>query len=101
MSLQPALLKDAAARSSRAPPSPTTITGTVGAGSRRERRNSMSRRGREVLPGMRLGFDLLVNEMLPGRERRAGQLVWSGGAVWVYLQGDRHDPSRFGVLVLG
>jgi hypothetical protein len=54
-----------------------------------------------LYPGMRLGFDLLVNEMLPGRERRAGQLVWSGGAVWVYLQGDRHDPSRFGVLVLG
>src|SRR3989449_848718 len=29
--------------------------------------------------GGRLRFDLLVNEMLSGRTRRAGQLVWSGG----------------------
>ena len=45
-------------------------------------------------------FDLLVNEMQPGRQRRAGQLVWSGGAGWVYLRGDRHSPSRFGRLDL-
>ncbi|HEX7023696.1 MAG TPA: heparinase II/III family protein, partial [Gemmatimonadales bacterium] len=51
-------------------------------------------------PGSRIGFDLLVNEMQPGRERRAGQLVWSGGHGWVYLRGDRHDPAEFGVLEL-
>ncbi len=47
-----------------------------------------------------LEFDLLVNEMRPGRQRRAGQLVWSGGAGWVYLRGDRQDPARFGLLRL-
>jgi hypothetical protein len=56
---------------------------------------------RHLNPGTRLGFDLLVNEMRPDRQRRAGQLVWSGGNGWVYLLGDRHDPSRFGVLELG
>ena len=50
--------------------------------------------------GGRLRFDLLVNEMLPGRTRRAGQLVWSGGNGWVFLRGDRQDPERFGVLEL-
>jgi len=50
--------------------------------------------------GARLGFDLLVNEMLPGRVRRVGQLVWSGGGGWVWLRGDRQDPSRLGVLEL-
>ncbi|MGH7538161.1 MAG: heparinase II/III domain-containing protein [Gemmatimonadales bacterium] len=50
--------------------------------------------------GGRIGFDLLVNEMLPGRERRAGQLVWSGGNGWIWLWGDRQDPGRFGVLEL-
>ncbi len=50
--------------------------------------------------GGRVGFDLLVNEMLPGRERRAGQLVWSGGDGWVWLRGDRQDPERLGVLEL-
>ena len=52
-------------------------------------------------PGTRIGFDLLVNEMRPERQRRAGQLVWSSGNGWVYLRGDRHDPVRFGVLELG
>ena len=47
-----------------------------------------------------LGFDLIVNEMREDRERRAGQLVWSGGGGWVWLRGDRQDPSRFGVLEL-
>ena len=51
--------------------------------------------------GARLGFDLLVNEMQPGRQRRAGQLVWGGGGGWIYLRGDRHDPAQFGVLHLG
>ena len=41
-----------------------------------------------------------MNRMRPGRERRAGQLVWSGGGGWVYLRGDRQDPARFGVLEL-
>jgi len=50
--------------------------------------------------GDRIGFDLLVNEMLPDRERRAGQLVWSGGGGWVWLRGDRQDPGRFGELEL-
>ncbi len=50
--------------------------------------------------GGRIGFDLIVNEMLPGRERRAGQLVWSGGDGWVWLQGDRQEPDRFGILEL-
>ena len=50
--------------------------------------------------GGRVGFDLIINEMLPGRVRRAGQLVWSGGNGWVWLRGDRQDPSRFGVLEL-
>jgi hypothetical protein len=49
-------------------------------------------------PGEQAGFDLLVNQMLPERQRRAGQLVWSGGGGWVWLRGDRQDPARFGVL---
>jgi heparinase II/III-like protein/cellulose/xylan binding protein with CBM9 domain len=50
--------------------------------------------------GGRVGFDLIVNELLPGRERRTGQLVWSGGNGWVWLRGDRQDAGRFGVLEL-
>lgn len=50
--------------------------------------------------GGRLGFDLIINEMLPGRERRAGQLAWSGGNGWVWLRGDRQVPERVGVLEL-
>jgi Heparinase II/III-like protein len=50
--------------------------------------------------GGRLGFDLLVNEMRPGRQRRAGQLVWTGGNGWIWLRGDRQDPARFGILDL-
>ena len=45
-------------------------------------------------------FDLIVNEMRPGRQRRAGQLAWSGGGGWVWLRGDRQDRSRFGRLDL-
>jgi hypothetical protein len=51
--------------------------------------------------GNTIGFDLLVNEMRAGRERRAGQLVWGADGGWVWLRGDRHDPARFGVLELG
>jgi len=50
--------------------------------------------------GSRVRFDLIVNEMLPGRLRRVGQLVWSGGGGWVWLRGDRQDPSRLGILEL-
>ena len=50
--------------------------------------------------GARVRVDLIINEMLPGRVRRVGQLVWSGGGGWVWLRGDRHDPARFGVLDL-
>jgi hypothetical protein len=51
-------------------------------------------------PGDEIAFDLLVNRIEPGRERRSGQLVWSGGGGWVYLRGDRQDPASFGVLEL-
>ncbi|MDQ3222077.1 MAG: heparinase II/III family protein, partial [Gemmatimonadota bacterium] len=54
----------------------------------------------DLRSGDEIGFDLLVNEMQPGRLRRAGQLVWSGGGGWVWLRGDRQDPARFGTLVL-
>jgi hypothetical protein len=50
--------------------------------------------------GGRVGFDLIVNEMATERERRVGQLVWSGGGGWVWLRGDRQDPRRHGVLEL-
>ena len=50
--------------------------------------------------GEGLGFDLIVNEMRPGRERRAGQLVWSGRGGWVYLRGDRQPRASFGALEL-
>jgi len=51
-------------------------------------------------PGDEIGFDLLINQMLPGRVRRAGQLVWSGGGGWVWLRGDRQDPERLGIVEL-
>ena len=51
-------------------------------------------------PGDEIGFDLLINQMVPGRLRRAGQLVWSGGGGWVWLRGDRQDSTRFGILEL-
>ena len=47
-----------------------------------------------------IGFDLIINEMQRERSRRSGQLIWSGGAGWVYLRGDRHDPAAFGELRL-
>ena len=54
----------------------------------------------DVRLGDQIEFDLLINEMQPERLRRAGQLVWSGGGGWVWLRGDRQDPSRFGTLEL-
>jgi hypothetical protein len=50
--------------------------------------------------GGEMAFDLIVNEMLPDRVRRSGQLVWSGGNGWVWLRGDRQPEDRFGVLEL-
>jgi hypothetical protein len=50
--------------------------------------------------GDTLGFDFIVNEMHPERLRRAGQLVWSGGGGWAYLQGDRQAAESFGTLEL-
>jgi hypothetical protein len=42
------------------------------------------------------GFDLIVNETTPERERRRGQLVLSGRREeFVYLQGDRQRADRF------
>jgi hypothetical protein len=50
--------------------------------------------------GGRLGFDLIINEMLPDRQRRAGQLAWSGGDGWVWLRGDGQVKDRLGELEL-
>jgi hypothetical protein len=50
--------------------------------------------------GERVGFDLIVNEMRSGRQRRAGQLVWSGRGGWVWLRGDRQPRTSFGELEL-
>ena len=49
--------------------------------------------GRAVRRGDRFPVNLVVNRMRPGRERRAGQLVLSGDAGWVYLRGDRESPE--------
>jgi hypothetical protein len=54
----------------------------------------------QLRPGEVLDFDLLVNQKQPGRTRRSGQLVWSGGGGWIWLRGDRQDPARFGTLEL-
>lgn len=51
--------------------------------------------------GATIKFDLLINEMHPGRMRRAGQLAWSGGGGWIYLRGDRHNTNQLGVVTLG
>jgi hypothetical protein len=50
--------------------------------------------------GGRVGFDLIINELLPGRVRRSGQLVWTGGNGWVWLRADRRGAERWGVLEL-
>ena len=52
------------------------------------------------VPGTRIGFELVVNEMQRERLRRAGQLAWSGGGGWVYLRGDRIHHSELGLLEL-
>lgn len=51
--------------------------------------------GRDATGEVQVGVDVAVNETAPGRERRRGQLLLSGGAgEFVYLRGDRHDPAR-------
>lgn len=50
-----------------------------------------------VLPpgASELCLEVIVNETVAGRQRRRGQLVLSGAAgEFVYLRGDRCDPSR-------
>jgi hypothetical protein len=49
--------------------------------------------GRAWRRGDRLRLALTVNEMVPGRERRAGQLTLTGGG-WVWLRGDRESPHE-------
>lgn len=45
--------------------------------------------------GSEFSLDVLINETAPDRERRRGQLILSGpDGEFVYLRGDRHDPSR-------
>ena len=45
--------------------------------------------------GSEIALDVLVNQTGPDRERRRGQLVLSGpDGEFIYLRGDRHDPSR-------
>ena len=42
-----------------------------------------------------------INETVPGRERRRGQLVLGGAeGECVYLRGDRHDPSQLIPIVI-
>jgi hypothetical protein len=54
--------------------------------------------GRALERGDRFRANLVVNQMIRGRERRAGQLVLSGDAGWVYLRGDREDPRRSALM---
>jgi hypothetical protein len=53
--------------------------------------------GRPVAPGDAIPVNLVINEMYPERQRRAGQLVLAGGGGWVYLRGDREWPSTAAV----
>jgi hypothetical protein len=49
--------------------------------------------GAEAAPAARI--DVVVNETAPGRERRRGQLVFSGArGEFVYLRGDRQPVDR-------
>jgi hypothetical protein len=47
------------------------------------------------------GFDLCVNRYREGRERRVGQLVWSGArGMRLYLAGDRPLPGRLPLVAV-
>jgi hypothetical protein len=53
------------------------------------------------LAGAPLGVQVVVNDMSPGRERRRGQLVLSGGVgEFIYLRGDRESLERFRQFLL-
>lgn len=54
--------------------------------------------GRPAAKVERIPFNVLINEMTPLRQRRAGQLALSGGGGWVYLRGDRESPESAVVL---
>ncbi len=43
--------------------------------------------------GVAVGFQLVVNEAVEGRERRLGQLALGGGGGFSYLRGDRENPA--------
>jgi hypothetical protein len=48
-----------------------------------------------------IALGVTVNEIPPGRERRRGQLVLGGAeGEWVYLRGDRDDPSKLIPIVI-
>ena len=48
-----------------------------------------------------IALGVTINEIPPGRERRRGQLVLGGAAgEWVYLRGDRDDPSQLLPIVI-
>lgn len=49
--------------------------------------------GRRWRRGDRLRFTVTVNEMVPGRDRRAGQLT-TADAGWVWLRGDREAEGQ-------
>ncbi len=80
------------------------VAGTAGDPARIAGRSTMTSDGyrmlvefaceRPIARGDRFPVNLVVNQMLPGRTRRAGQLVLSGDGEWVYLRGDREDSAR-------
>ena len=45
------------------------------------------------IAGEQVLVQVVVNEMQPGRWRRAGQLALVGGGGWIYLRGDRESPA--------
>jgi hypothetical protein len=48
-----------------------------------------------------IALAVTINEITPGRERRRGQLVLGGAeGEWVYLRGDRDDPSKLIPIVI-
>ena len=48
-----------------------------------------------------IALGVTINEITPGRERRRGQLVLGGAeGEWVYLRGDRDDPSKLIPIVI-
>jgi len=83
------------------------IEGTIADASRVEARWTRTDQGyvvvmtvridRPLTRGAQFPVQVVVNEMYSDRERRAGQLVLSGGPGTVYLRGDREDPTNAAV----